>query len=77
MNLKIKIALEILGFHESLKVGKIPKMKSVTKKYHKLARLHHPDKPGGDDAVFKPITEAYRWLETYSSNPSFQAQKKT
>jgi DnaJ-class molecular chaperone len=43
----------------------LPKLKFITKKYHKLAQLHHPDRPGGDGEVFKPITEAYRLIGEY------------
>ena len=62
MDDKVKSALEVLGFVESVKVGKIPKMKYVTKKYHKLAMIHHPDRPGADDETFKKISVAYRLL---------------
>ena len=65
MDLKIKKALEILGFEESAKVGKLPKMKDVKKKFHKLALTHHPDKPGGNGEVFKEMTEAYRLIGEY------------
>ena len=65
MDLKIKRALEILGFEENAKVGKLPKMKAVKKKFHKLALTHHPDKPGGNGDVFKEMTEAYRLIGEY------------
>ena len=65
MEIKIKNALLILGFAESLKADKMPKLKTVTKKYHKLAHLHHPDKNPGDEEKFKEITEAYRLVGDY------------
>ena len=65
MDVKIQEALRILGFELSAQEGKIPKMKYVSKKYHKLAMMHHPDRPGGDEKVFKPITEAYRLIGEY------------
>ena len=68
MDPKIKSALEVLGFHECAKVGKLPKLKEVTKVFHKLAMVHHPDKPGGDGEVFKPITEAYRLVGEFLEN---------
>ncbi len=33
--------------------------KEITKAYRKLARTHHPDSTGGDDAKFKEIAAAY------------------
>ena len=49
----------ILGFVESEKVEKLPKMKFITKKYHKLAMIHHPDRPGGgNQELFKKISAA-------------------
>ena len=56
----LKAALEILGFKDE----KVPKMKHIEKKYHKLAMVHHPDK-GGDENYFKSITEAYRIVGEY------------
>ena len=68
MDIKIREALTTLGFVESLKDGKVPKLKVITKMYHKLAFAHHPDKPGGDGELFKVITEAYRLVGEYMEN---------
>ena len=42
-------------------------MRMVTKKYHELARIHHPDKNGGTNETFQNLNEAYqstmRWFE--------------
>ena len=65
MDPQIKAALELLGFVESVNAGKLPMMKCVNKKYHKLAKLHHPDRKGGNSEVFKKITEAYRLIGEY------------
>ena len=65
MNQQVKKALLTLGFVESVEVDKIPKMKTITKKYHKLALIHHPDKPGGDGEVFKEISASYLFLGNY------------
>ena len=59
MDGKVKAALVVLGLDEN---GKLPKFKHITKKYHKLAMLHHPDRPGVDGEFFKEISEAYRLL---------------
>ncbi len=34
----------------------------IKKKYRELAHKHHPDRPGGDEARFKEINEAYQTL---------------
>jgi curved DNA-binding protein CbpA len=62
MDGKVKAALDVLGFVESNRVEKLPKFKYITKKYHKLAMIHHPDRPGGNEEVFKEISEAYLFL---------------
>ena len=66
MEEKLKAALVVLGFVESATVEKKPKLKVITKMYHKLAMLHHPDRnPGCDEAIFKEITEAYRLVGNF------------
>ena len=55
MDGKVKAALVVLGFN-SLNVVKLKSCQSF---------IHHPDKPGGNDDVFKGISEAYRVLGEY------------
>ena len=57
-------ALDLLGFEQSSYGEKVPKLKFVTKKYHKLVQKNHPDK-GGDEELCKKITEAYRLIGEY------------
>ena len=52
MDGKLREALVSLGFMESVKAGKVPKFKTITKMYHKLALIHHPDRPGGNGDLF-------------------------
>ena len=61
----MKAALLILGFEESVQAEKFPQLKTITKKYHKLAMVHHPDRPGGNGELFKEISAAYLLLGEY------------
>ena len=61
MDSELMKALEILGFEQSSYAEKVPKLKFVTKKYHRLLQKNHPDK-GGDEELCKKITEAYRLI---------------
>jgi DnaJ-class molecular chaperone len=67
MDENLRAALATLGFVESVKIDQIPKMKTVTKKYHKLAMIYHPDRLGGDgdQKVFKEISAAYLLVGNY------------
>ena len=48
--------------YETLGVAVAATDSQIKKAYHKLAKLHHPDKKNGDDTVFKKITKAYEIL---------------
>lgn len=68
MDENLRAALVTLGFVESVKKNdQIPKMKTVTKKYHKLAMMYHPDRLGGDgdQKVFKEISASYLLVGNY------------
>lgn len=43
-----------------LTLGRTPE--EIKTAYRKLARQHHPDKPGGDTVTFQVINEAYTLL---------------
>ena len=49
------------NYYETLGVDKKATQEDIKKAFRKLAQKHHPDK-GGDEAVFKEITEAYSVL---------------
>jgi len=44
----------------------------IKKAFHKLAHKYHPDKPGGDEATFKKINEAYQIVTGKSQMPHEQ-----
>ena len=60
MDESVRKALNVLGFNDAAEHP--PKMKIVTRRYYDLSLIHHPDRPGGDNATYQPITEAYRIL---------------
>lgn len=49
-------------FYSILGVSKNASQDEIKKAFRKLAQQHHPDKPGGDEAKFKEINEAYSVL---------------
>ena len=60
-------------FYAALGVAKDADAAAIKKAYRKLARTHHPDSNGGDDARFKEIGEAYSVL----SDPEQRKQYDT
>ena len=49
-------------YYNILGVAKNAPDEDIKKAYRKLAHEHHPDKPGGNEAKFKEINEAYQVL---------------
>ncbi len=57
-------------YYADLGIDKSASQEDIKKAFRKLAKIHHPDKHGGDDSEFKKINEAYEVLsdETKKSN---------
>ncbi len=49
-------------YYNTLGVSKNASADEIKKAFRKLAQQHHPDKPGGDEAKFQEINEAYTVL---------------
>ncbi|MBU1557520.1 molecular chaperone DnaJ [Patescibacteria group bacterium] len=50
------------NYYEILGVDKSASKTDIKKAFHKLAHKYHPDKKGGDEAMFKKASEAYSIL---------------
>lgn len=49
-------------YYEILGIEKSASKEAIKKAFHTLAHKYHPDKKGGDEALFKEINEAYQVL---------------
>lgn len=49
-------------YYKILDVGKSASQEEIKQAFRKLAHKYHPDKPGGNEAKFKEINEAYQVL---------------
>ena len=63
MTLSLKEALTILGIKDVF--DHPPKLKFIQKRFYQLSLIHHPDRPGGNNKIYQPITEAYRFIGEY------------
>ena len=44
----------------------------IKKQYQKLSKEYHPDMSGGDDAKFRELNEAYKYVQQYIKNFRFK-----
>jgi molecular chaperone DnaJ len=58
-------------YYKILGVSKNASDEEVKKAYRKLAHVHHPDKPSGNEQKFKEINEAYQVLSDKNKRASY------
>jgi DnaJ-class molecular chaperone len=51
-----------MSLYDKLGVNKDASKSDITKAYRKLSLEHHPDRPGGNEEIFKDISHAYEIL---------------
>lgn len=51
-----------MNYYELLQVEQSATQEKIKKSYRRLAKIHHPDGPSGDESTFKKIAEAYEIL---------------
>jgi hypothetical protein len=50
---------------KALGLRKSPTRHELDERYRQLAKLHHPDRPGGSDRKFKVTSTAYSYLKAF------------
>jgi molecular chaperone DnaJ len=64
-------------YYNILGIGKDATDDEIKKAYRKLAHQHHPDKPGGDEARFKEVNEAYQVLSDKEKREQYDQYGQT
>ena len=64
-------------YYSVLGVEKSASKDDIKKAFHKLAHKHHPDKPGGSDAKFKEVNEAYQILSDEKKRAQYDQYGQT
>jgi len=60
-------------YYKILGVDKSASKSDIKKAFHKLAHKYHPDKKGGDEAMFKKASEAYSVLSDEKKKAEYDA----
>lgn len=66
-----------MNFYTILQVTEDATSEDIRKAYKRLALVHHPDKNGGDDSMFKQIKLAYETLSHPIRKKEYDDQQKT
>lgn len=64
-------------YYNILGVSKDASDDEIKKAYRKLAHKHHPDKPGGEEARFKEVNEAYQVLSDREKRTQYDQYGQT
>ncbi|HLM83932.1 MAG TPA: molecular chaperone DnaJ [Candidatus Bathyarchaeia archaeon] len=64
-------------YYNTLGVSKDASDDEIKKAYRKLAHKYHPDKPGGDEARFKEVNEAYQVLSDKEKRSQYDQYGQT
>lgn len=64
-------------YYSILGVEKNASDDEIKKAYRKLAHKHHPDKPGGEEAMFKEVNEAYQVLSDKQKRAQYDQYGQT
>jgi curved DNA-binding protein CbpA len=62
-------------FYDLLGVPPTASIEEIHAAYRKLAQIHHPDKPTGDESAFKEINEAHHVLSSGYRRSMYDAQR--
>lgn len=63
-----------MNYYETLQVEQSATQEEIKKAYRKLAKVHHPDGPSGDESKFKKIAEAYEVLSDDGKRRSYDLE---
>ena len=65
----------IKDYYKTLNINRNSSQDDIKKAFRKLSKQHHPDK-GGDETVFKELSEAYDTLSNPEKKQRYPSKKK-